>query len=208
MKRILFTGLIITCISFLFSCSKADDPGIDNENVYSVTIDSSLKSFYPKPTPSSMEESIFAWSFNQFPLSINCSMLFKLYWYGDDASIHGIYTHFNDLNGDVLMDSNGFVKAFDSGVTIDSTTAGTWSGPNDAVVAYDYINHPTADSGNLAGKGDKYIVFSAHTGDAATAHLKHYGWIRVRVSGSGRELKVLSIGFQKKANTSLYTGEL
>ena len=207
MKRILFAGLIINCITFLFSCSKADDPGIDNADVYSVTIDSSLKSFYPKPTPSSSEEQIFKWNFNQFPLSITCAMVFKIYWYGD-ASIHGIYIHFDELDGDVLMDADGFVKAFDSGVTIDSTTAGTWSGPNDAVVAYDYINHPSADSGNLAGKGDKYIVFSAHTGDVATAHLKHYGWMRVQVSASGREVKVLSVGFQKKANTSLYTGEL
>lgn len=207
MQKLFFTGLIISCITILSSCSKADDPGIDNENVYSVTIDSSLKSFYPKPTPSSTEEPIFRWDFNQFPLSINSAMVFKIYWYGD-APIHGIYINFDGLDGDVMLDDNGFVKAFDSGVTIDSTTAGTWSGPNDGVVAYDYIAHPSADSGNLAGKGDKYIVFSAHTGDAATSHLKHYGWMRVQVSGSGREVKILSMGFQKKANTSLYTGEL
>ncbi|MBK9330407.1 MAG: hypothetical protein IPM95_14160 [Sphingobacteriales bacterium] len=205
MQKTFFSGFIFSCICLFISCAKTDDPGIDDPDVYSVQVDSTLKSFYTGPD--NTYEAIFGWDFNQFPLNLDCTMFIDLYWYGS-TSIHGIYIHFNNLDGDVLMDNNGFVKAFDSGVTIDSTTAGTWSGPNDAVVAYDYVSHPSADSGNLAGKGDKYIAFSAHTGNAATSHLKHYGWMRVQVSGTGRVMKVLAIGFQKKSNTSLYTGEI
>lgn len=197
----------IVIIASLMGCKKEETPFIDNPDVHSVQIDSVLKSFYPKPTPSSTFEGIYLWNFLQPPINLDCAFFINFYWY-DPAVKHGIYLHFNNSVGDVLLDDNGFIKGFNSGVKIDSTLAGTWSGLNDGVISYDYVANPAAEKGNLAGKGDKYIVFSAHDNNPATSHFKYYGWMRVRVSENGREMKILSIGFQKNPNTALYTGEL
>jgi hypothetical protein len=43
---------------------------------------------------------------------------------------------------------------------------------------------------------------------AALPQNKYYGWLRVNVAANGRDIKVLSIGFQKNANMNLRTGEL
>ncbi len=201
-KSILFSLFALVVLTFS-SCKVEDDPTNDNPNVTSVQVDSTLKSFYANSTPGL--EGIYGYDFSSSPLFTDCVLLINLYWY-NPASSNGIYLHFNNSKGDVLTDNNGFIKSFDSGVKIDSTLAGTWSGYNDGVFSYDYIANPSANKGNLAGQGDKYIVFRAFSG--ALPQQKYYGWMRVSVTANGRTLKVIAIGFQNNANTSLRTGEL
>ncbi len=207
MKKIIITTLVISILSTLLSCKKENELIIDNPNIFSVQIDSSLRSFYPQPDTSSTSATIYNWNFNQDPLNIASSFTLFINW-NTSPAYHGIYLHFNNQDGDILLDNDGFVKAFDSGITLDSTLAGNWSGINDGIISYDYIAHPDAIKGNLAGKGDKYIAFRAHSINPATAHFKHYGWMRIEVSANGRAVKIIAIGFQKIPNTSLYTGEL
>ncbi|MCB0506884.1 MAG: hypothetical protein KDD21_01165 [Bacteroidetes bacterium] len=195
----------ILCWAFLFvACKKETTPDNDNPDVYSVDIDSTLKSFYPKPTPTTNFEGIYAYGFDSNPLNIYCALILNLNWY-DPASTYGIYWHFNNGDGNVLRDANGFIQGFDSGVKIDSTLAGDWTN-SDGCLAIDYVANPSANKGNLAGKGDKYIVFRAF--EYTNPALKYYGWLRVTVSANGRDVVVHSIGFQKNPNTSLKTGEL
>lgn len=205
MRKLFFIVSSIILVSVFFSCKKEEDPTNDNPDVYSNTVDTTLKSFYLKPTPSSTFENIYYWDFSTPPLSIYCGFAINIYWY-DPAASHGIYLHFNNSIGDVLLDANGFVKGFNSGITIDSTLTGSWSSLTDGILSLDYVINPSANKGNLAGQGDKYIVFRAF--DEVMPQLKYYGWLRVNVSANGREVKVLSIGFQKNPNTSLKTGEL
>lgn len=201
MKKSFFFFFMIVAILMVSSCKNEEDPTNDNPNVTSILVDSTLRSFYLKPSPGATFESIYAYTFP----NVNCNLSINIYWY-DPASVHGIYLHFNNYAGDILTDANGFVKAFDSGATIDSTTAGTWSGFNDGKFSLDYVSNPSADKGNLAGKGDKYIVFRAFSD--AEPQFKFYGWMRVTVSANGRDVKVIAIGFQKNSNTALRTGEL
>jgi hypothetical protein len=199
-----FFFFLMTSMVLLFSsCKVEDDPTNDNPDVTSVQVDSTLKSFYANSV--SGFEGIYGYNFNSSPLFTDCVLLIDLYWY-DPASSHGIYLHFNNSVGDVLTDDNGFIKSFDSGVKIDSTLVGTWSGNDDGIFSYDYIVNPLANKGNLAGQGDKYIVFRVFSG--TLPQQKFYGWMRVSVTANGRTLKVIAIGFQNNANTSLRTGEL
>lgn len=203
MKKILhLNSIILFAVIFLFSCKSEDDPTNDNPNVYSETVDSTLKSFYPI-SPSIPFENIYDYSFYRAPLNIYCGLILILQW-SPPVESHGIYWHFNNGDGDVLSDNNGFIKAFDSGVKIDSTLSGNWNA--DGKLSLDYVNNPTGNRGNLAGKGDKYIVFRAL--DASVPQLKYYGWLRVTISENGRNVIVHSIGFQTIPNTSLRTGEL
>ena len=199
MKKIIFLLFVCASVFFITSCKNEEDPTNDNPDVTSVQIDTTLKSFFPNTAPNF--EILFVQNFtNAQPFSINLS------WY-DPTESHGIYLHFNNSVGDVLIDANGFIKAFNSGIKIDSTLAGTWSGLSlDGIFSLDYVAYPSANKGNLAGQGDKYIVFRALSD--ALPQQKYYGWLRVNVSATGRDLKVISIGFQKNANTSLRTGEL
>ncbi|HNA39499.1 MAG TPA: hypothetical protein PLR84_08320 [Chitinophagales bacterium] len=194
----LFQLSILSIVFILhFSCTKVEDPTNDNPDVVSVQIDSTLSSFYPAAGPGF--ESIFS-----FTIPNTTSFDIDLYWY--PTTPHGIYLHFNNLNGDVLIDNNGCILAFDSGIKIDSTLAGNWSDTTDGAFAYDYVSNPSANKGNLAGKGDKYIVF--RTFSNIEPHLKYYAWMRVRVSENGRSVQVLSIAYQKNPNICLRTGEL
>lgn len=197
-----FIAAACAIILFIGSCKKEEVANLDNPDIVSMQIDSTLKNFYVKPTPSSTFEQVYSYSF----ATVDCGFSINLYWY-DPAESHGIYLHFNNNVGDVLTDANGFIKAFDSGIKIDSTLSGNWSGiSNDGIFSLDYVSNPSANKGNLAGKGDKYIAFRAFSDTAP--QLKYYGWLRVSVSANGREIKVLSVGFQKNANTALKTGEL
>jgi hypothetical protein len=205
MKKLILFFVFAAIVLQFTSCKVEDDPTNDNPDVTSVVIDTTLKSFYVKPTPSSTFESIYAFDFSTSPLFINSILFINLNW-NDAVEEHGIYLNFTTTTGDALIDGNGFLKAFDSGVKIDSTLAGTWSGYDDGVFSYDYIANPSANKGNLAGQGDKYIVFRAY--DGGSPQNKYYGWLRVNVAANGRDIKVLSIGFQKNANMSLRTGEL
>ena len=110
MKNILFLILISVGI---ISCKVDEDPDIDNPNVESKQIDSTLKSFYPKPSPSSTFEQIYTYNFSV----VSCAFDIDLYWY-DPTSSHGIYLHFDNSIGDALIDANGFIKSFDTGVKI------------------------------------------------------------------------------------------
>ena len=200
MRRLLFIIISILLVVNISSCKTEEDPTNDNPDVLSLQIDSTLKPFFPNTTDGF--ETIFNYN---FPFAINPFSI-NLYWY-DPEEKHGIYWHFNNNDGDVLTDANGFAKAFDSGVTIDSTMAGTWSGNSaDGILSYDYVANPAANKGNLAGQGDKYIAFRAI--NDVSPHLKYYGWLRVKVSENGRQAEIISIGFQKNPNTSLRTGEL
>lgn len=201
MNKSFFTLLILAVVLLTVSCKVEDDPTIDNPNVISQQTDTTLRSFYLKPSPSATFESIYSYNFTV----VNCSFDIDLYWY-DPVETHGVYLHFSNSVGDVLTDAAGFIKAFDSGVNIDSTLAGSWSGGTDGIFAFDYVSNPSADKGNLAGMGDKYVVFRAFS--SAEPSLKYYGWMRVRVSENGRSVSVISIGYQKDANTGLRTGEL
>lgn len=205
MKKLILFFVFAAIVLQFTSCKVEDDPTNDNPDVTSVVIDTTLKSFYVKPTPSSTFESIYAYDFSTSPLFINSTLFINLNW-NDAVEEHGVYLNFTTTTGDALIDGNGFLIAFDSGIKIDSTLAGTWSGYDDGVFSYDYIANPSANKGNLAGQGDKYIVFRAYDGDAPQN--KYYGWLRVNVAANGRDIKVLSVGFQKNANTSLRTGEL
>lgn len=198
MRKLLFLLFVCASVFLAISCKNESDPTNDNPDVTSVQIDSTLKSFFVNSAPN--YESVFIQSFtNAQPFSINLS------WY-DPTESHGIYLHFNNNKGDALIDANGFIKSFDSGVKIDSTLSGIWSDNVDGRFSLDYVVNPSANKGNLAGQGDKYIVFRAFSD--ALPQLKYYGWLRVNVSANGRDVEVISIGFQKNANTSLRTGEL
>ena len=205
MKKLILFFVFAAIVLQFTSCKVEDDPTNDNPDVTSVAIDTTLKSFYVKPTPSSTFEGIYAFDFSTSPLFINSTLFINLNW-NDAVEEHGIYLNFTTTTGDALIDGNGFLKAFDSGVKIDSTLAGTWSGYDDGVFTYDYIANPSANKGNLAGQGDKYIVFRAY--DGGSPQNKYYGWLRINVAANGRDIKVLSIGFQRNANMSLRTGEL
>ena len=200
MRKLLLIICSILLISIITSCKNEQDPTNDNPDVISVQIDTTLKSFYPASGPGF--EQIYTYNFT----NVDCSFDIDIYWY-DPAASHGIYLHFNNNVGDVLLDANGFIKSFNSGIKIDSTLAGTWSGDSDdGIFSLDYVLFPAANKGNLAGLDDKYIVFRAFSD--VLPHLKYYGWMRVSVSANGRDVKVISIGYQKNANTSLKTGEL
>lgn len=201
MKKYLILSFAAVVVFFISSCKADKDPDIDNPDVESKQIDAALKSFYLKPTPSSTFEQIYSYNFP----NVSCGFDIDIDWYDPDTS-HGIYMHFNNNVGDVLLDANGFIKSFDSAVKIDSTLAGTWSGPNDGIFSLDYVSNPSVNKGNLAGQGDKYIVFRAFS--YASPQLKYYGWLRVTVSANGRDVKVMSIGFQKNPNSGLKTGDL
>lgn len=204
MKKIFaYSILFLFSFLFLFSCKTEDDPTNDNPNVYSQELNNTLKSFYTPPPIGTSFEGIFSYSFDQAPLNIYCGILLNLNWY-DPTDTHGIYWYFNNGVGDVLTDNNGFVKAFDSGIKIDSTLTGTWT--YNAKISLDYVVNPSANKGNLAGQGDKYIVFRAF--DPDRPQLKFYGWFRATVSENGRNVTVHSIGYQTLSNTSLRTGEL
>lgn len=200
MHKSFFVLLLCTSVLFISSCKNEEDPTNDNPDVISLQIDTTLKSFYPAAGPG--YEQMYTYNFT----NVDCSFDIDMYWY-DPVESHGIYLHFNNNVGDVLLDANGFVKSFNSGIKIDSTLAGTWSGgSDDGIFSLDYVLNPAANKGNLAGQSDKYIVFRAFSD--VLPHLKYYGWMRVSVSANGRDVKVISIGYQKNANTSLKTGEL
>ncbi len=198
MRKSYLFFFVIAAVFVFNGCSIDEDPTNDNPDVSSIQIDSTLKSFFPNTAPNF--EIVFVQNFtNAQAFTINFS------WF-DPTDSHGIYLDFNNNIGDALVDANGFIKSFDSGVKIDSTLAGTWSDNVDGRFSLDYVANPSANKGNLAGQGDKYIIFRAFSD--ALPQLKYYGWLRVNVSANGRELKVISIGFQKNANTNLRTGEL
>jgi len=200
MHKSFFVLLLCTSVLFISSCKNEEDPTNDNPDVISLQIDTTLKSFYPAAGPG--YEQMYTYNFT----NVDCSFDIDMYWY-DPVESHGIYLHFNNNVGDVLLDANGFVKSFNSGIKIDSTLAGTWSGgSDDGIFSLDYVLNPAANKGNLAGQSDKYIVFRAFSD--VLPYLKYYGWMRVSVSANGRDVKVISIGYQKNANTSLKTGEL
>lgn len=201
-NKLLHTALLLlSAVSILISCKKETVKGIDNPDVESATIDSTLKSFYPKPNISATFEGIYSYA---FPNAVN-GFAINLYWY-DPAATHGIYLHFNNNIGDVLVDNDGFILGFDSGIQIDSTTAGKWSNGADGIFSFDYVVNPSTNKGNLAGKGDKYILFRAYSDSAPQE--KYYGWVRVTVSANGRNLEIHAIGYQKNPNTALLTGEI
>lgn len=200
MKKLFQISIFIFAVSAIFSCKQEEGPSLDNPNVISTQIDSTLKNYYPKPSPASTFENIFTTSFPNDAESFSMNMN----WY-DPVETNGIYLHFNNTVGDFLLDEKGFVKSFDSGVKIDSTLAGTWSGNQNGIISYDYVLYPAADKGNLAGQGDKYIIFRAFSYDLPT--LKYYGNLRLSVSANGREVKIVSIAYQKNPNSSFVTGE-
>jgi len=202
-KNILLFGYLILSV-LIFSCKKLATPSFDNPDVISQSIDTTLKSFYPQMAPSPAFEGIYNYDFSAH-LPSSSILIINLYWYAP-SNTHGIYLHFNNNDGDVLIDNNGFIQSFDSGIKIDSTISGSWSENEDGIFAFDYVNNPSAHKGNLAGKSDKYIVFRAT--DHSNPLLFYYGWLRVTVSENGRNLIVHSIGFQKNANESLKTGEV
>nr|HPN20176.1 hypothetical protein [Chitinophagales bacterium] len=127
MKKFILFFVFAAIVMQFTSCKVEDDPTNDNPDVTSVAIDTTLKSFYVKPTPSSTFESIYAFDFTTSPLFINSILFINLNW-NDAVEEHGIYLNFTTTTGDALIDGNGFLKAFDSGIKIDSTLAGTWSG--------------------------------------------------------------------------------
>ena len=84
-NKILHTAvLLLSVASLLISCKKETVKGIDNPDVESVTIDSTLKSFYPKPNISATFEGIYSYA---FPNAVN-GFDIDLYWY-DPAATHG-----------------------------------------------------------------------------------------------------------------------
>lgn len=202
MNRITYLILIAVVSTLIFSCKKEDVVTLDNPNVAAVQLDSTLGSYYPKPVPAPTYnfKSMYAFAFP----NVDCGFTINMYWY-DPTETHGIYLHFDGSVGDILIDANGFVKSFDSGIKIDSTLSGTWSGYKDGRLSYDYALYPSANKGNLAGQGDKYIIFRAFS--YSLPALKYYGYLRLRVSENGRDVKIISIAYQKNPNTSFTTGE-
>ncbi len=200
MKKLFQISIVILFISVFSACKQEDDPTLDNPSVVSIQVDSTLKSYYPNPLLSSTFESIFNTSFAN---GVN-GFVINMDW-NEPTAANGLYLHFNDFVGDVLLDENGFIKAFNSGVKIDSTLAGTWSGNVDGIISFDYILNPLANKGNLAGQGDKYIVFRAFSEMLPT--YKYYGNLRLRVSADGRDVKIIAIAYHKNPNVGFTTGE-
>ncbi len=200
MKKILNIFVFVLVSVIMFSCKEENIVSLDNQEVASQDFDTTLKSYYPKPSASSTFESIYDYSFS----NVVCGFSISMQWFNSSDS-DGVYLHFNNSVGDVLIDANGFVKSFDSGIKIDSTLSGTWSGYKDGRLSYDYALYPSANKGNLAGQGDKYIIFRAFS--YSLPALKYYGYLRLRVSENGRDVKIISIAYQKNPNTSFTTGE-
>jgi hypothetical protein len=201
MKKITHLILVAIVSTLLFSCKQEDVVTLDNPNVVSVQLDSTLGSYYPKPTATLTNfKNMYSY---EFP-NLDCMFSINMNWFNTSDS-DGVCFHFNNTIGDVLVDGNGFVKSFNSGVKIDSTLSGTWSGYGDGRLSYDYALYPSANKGNLAGQGDKYIIFRAFSG--ALPALKYYGYVRLSVSANGRDLKIINIAYQKNPNTSFTTGE-
>ena len=184
MKKTHYILFIVLFLGIMTSCKQEDTPSLDNPNVVSVGIDTVLKNYYPRPSVSADSEIIFRTSFangaNGFEINMN--------WFSD-ASQDGIYLHFINNVGDVLMDANGFIKSFDSGIKIDSALNGIWSSNVNGRISYDYILYPSGNKGNLAGQGDKYIIFRSFS-DLLPA-LKYYGYLRLKISADGRETKII-----------------
>jgi hypothetical protein len=201
MKKITHLILVAIVSTLLFSCKQEDVVTLDNPNVVSVQLDSTLGSYYPKPIATLTNfKNMYSY---EFP-NLDCLFSINMNWFNTSDS-DGVYFHFNNTIGDILVDGNGFVKSFNSGVKIDSTLSGTWSGYGDGRLSYDYALYPSANKGNLAGQGDKYIIFRAFSG--ALPALKYYGYVRLSVSANGRDLKIINIAYQKNPNTSFTTGE-
>jgi hypothetical protein len=201
MKKIKLSICIILFLGCLSSCKQENEVSLDNPNVASVQLDTTLGSYYPKPSSATTNfKNMYSYVFN----NVDASFSINMYW-PDSVALNGIYLHFNNNIGDILIDNNGFVKTFDSGVKIDSTLSGNWSGSNDGVLSYDYVLYPFANKGNLAGQGDKYIIFRAFS--ATLPALKYYGYVRLSISANGREVKIINIAYQKNPNTSFTTGE-
>lgn len=99
MQRLLFILLVCSSLFFAVSCKNEEDPTNDNPDVTSVQIDTTLKSFYPAAGPGF--EQIYTYNFT----NVNCSFDIDIDWY-DPVTSHGIYLHFNNNVGDVLLDAD------------------------------------------------------------------------------------------------------
>lgn len=205
MKAIKRTAVffLIAAISIVSACKKdkketeVDDPAIGVE-----IVNKPLDTYIPQPTPNDRFRYTYSIDFDNTALKINCNLGFVMSW---ERNPNGYYLHFNNSVGQLLVNSNGFAKAFDKGATIDGSLAG-WN--SDGALAYDYVKEPNADKGELAGKGDKYFAVKLIDGSNGTGQNPlYFGWVKVNVSANGRDVKVLEFGFQTVAGKGIKTGD-
>ena len=102
----------------------------------------------------------------------------------------------------IVLDENGYTKAMNAGVSIDSTSS-DWSVYSS--IANDYVANPLLPKGNLAGNGDKYVGFRVYEG--GKAYNKYYGWAKINVTTNGRTVKIIEYAFSKLPNVAIKTGE-
>lgn len=205
MKKIKKTAVFFLMASiFILSACKKDkkETDVDDPNINVEMTNKTLDTYVPQPTPNDRFRYTYSLDFDKDPLKIDCSLGFVMSW---ERNPNGYYLHFNNSVGQLLVNSNGFAKAFDKGATIDGSLSG-WN--SDGALAYDYVNAPNADKGELAGKGDKYFAVKLIDGRSSSGqNSPYYGWVKVNVAANGRDVKVLEVGFQTTAGKALKTGD-
>lgn len=191
-KNKMTAGILLLLFFSIVSCKKETAEKL-NPNIEYHKVDTTLKSFYPQPTPSDRFEYIGYIPFEAKDLGV--SILIS--WESDPESIQ---FYVNNANGETL-DENGYTKAMNANISIDSTSA-SWSTYSD--ISNDYVANPTLPKGNLAGNGDKYVGFRIWKGSLPNE--KYYGWAKINVSANGRTVKIVEYAFNKVANAAIKTG--
>jgi len=194
MKNIkIITSIILFVFIGIASCKKDDTEKL-NPNIEYHKVDTTLKSFFPQPTLSDRFEYVGYIPFEAKGLAVSD----VISWESDPDDIQ---FYVNNADGETL-DENGYTKAMNAGVTVDSTSE-SWR--TYSSISNDYVANPGLPKGNLAGNGDKYVGFRLYEGGAENQ--KYYGWAKINVTANGRTIKIIEYAFSKIANVAIKTGE-
>lgn len=192
-KSITIGGTILFLLISIASCKKETAEKL-NPNIEYHKVDTTLKSFFPQPSPSDRFEYIGYIPFEAKGLAVSV----VISWESDPDNIQ---FYVNGTRGETLNE-NGYTKAMNANVSIDSTST-TWV--TYSSISNDYVANPGLPKGNLAGNGDKYVGFRVY--DGSTPNEKYNGWAKVNVTANGRTIKIIEYAFSKIANATIKTGE-
>jgi hypothetical protein len=187
------TSFFLLVFIGIASCKKDDSEKL-NPNIEYHKVDTTLKSFFPQPTLSDRFEYVGYIPFEEKGLAVSV----VISWESDPDDIE---FYVSGTRGETL-DENGYTKAMNAGVTIDSTSE-SWS--TYSTIANDYVANPSLPKGNLAGNGDKYVGFRVYPDSSPNE--KYNGWAKINVTANGRTVKIIEYAFNKIANEAIKTGE-
>jgi hypothetical protein len=193
-KKTISAILLVVLIAACSTACKKEKTAALNPNIEYHKVDTTLKSFYPQPTPSDRFEYVGYLPFDAKDLGVSV----VISW---ESTPDDIEFYVNNTDGQTL-DENGYTKAMNAGVSIDSTSS-DWSVYSS--IANDYVANPLLPKGNLAGNGDKYVGFRVYEG--GKAYNKYYGWAKINVTTNGRTVKIIEYAFSKLPNVAIKTGE-